>query len=267
MGNAETGHRVVTADGQEHTWPNQTISAKEARDLLDWGPEVPLVVEDEKGELQEVADDGTIDLRRPCKLRPHWCYRFEGKAYDWPRPIITGAELRERHNVDGGVPLIQEDESGKEHEIADDDRVHLGRPCRFGISADFRRGLAPRWEEEVELLRQRFPEIQADERGWVEIPSYPLPAGLFNREHTTIGFLIPPPYPQQAPDNFYVEPGLTRTDGGVLGNYSEGKDPFGRRSGVFSWHPKRWRPASSPQEGDSLLSFMRSVRARLEEGS
>lgn len=65
-----------------------------------------------------------------------------------------------------------------------------------------------RVDQEIALLRSRFPELEYQQEGqWVRIPSYPLPEG-WNGDSTEIAFQIPASYPAGAPYGIYVPAGL-----------------------------------------------------------
>ena len=122
--------------------------------------------------------------------------------------------------------------------------------------------------EEVELLRKKYPSVQAGNNlDWIIIPDLSLP-GHWNRPQTTLLFLIPPSYPHAPPDNFYVETGLRLENGNNPSNYNEGAGvPIGGSWGCFSWHAEKWKPSALAREGDNFLSFMRSVNIRLREAN
>lgn len=123
-----------------------------------------------------------------------------------------------------------------------------------------------RIDEELQHLRNLFPAaLLSPGADWVEVPEYPLPPGLYNRENTRIRMPLSQAYPDVAPDNFYVAAGLRLRGGGALDNYSE-ISRFGEVWGQFSWHPKRWSAAPRPEVGDSMRTFFNSIRKRLEEG-
>jgi hypothetical protein len=120
--------------------------------------------------------------------------------------------------------------------------------------------------KEIELLRERYPNLQHGENhDWVMIPNFPLPEG-WNRRQTKLLFLIPPAYPHAPPDNFYAESGLKLSNGNPALNYNEGDGvPIGGAWGCFSWHAEKWRPSDNIEDGDNLLTFIRAVKIRLRE--
>jgi hypothetical protein len=123
-----------------------------------------------------------------------------------------------------------------------------------------------RIQEELRLLRRSHPKIEHGPKGeWVKIPDFPLPAGRFNQTHTTLLFKLPSSYPQTGPDNFFVDVGLRLKDGSnppafnANAKSSTGPAPIPGAWGWFSWHPQSWRPAATPEGGDNLSGFVRSV--------
>lgn len=124
-----------------------------------------------------------------------------------------------------------------------------------------------RVREEIELLKQKYPDLQHGEQmNWVLIPQYPLPAH-YNKSHTRLLWRIPVEYPQTAPDDFFVDVDLRLKDGNPPPSFnpnsssSSGTAPVPGSWGWFSWHPEqgKWRPAASIEKGDNLLTFLRSV--------
>lgn len=95
----------------------------------------------------------------------------------------------------------------------------------------------------------------------VVIPGFQLPGG-WNRETTTVYFVVPLGYPQARPDSFWTEPEL-RVAGGAMpqnatpgGNHQQGLPP-----GVlwFSWHPSGWNPNQ-----DNLITYVKLIATRFQ---
>ena len=120
--------------------------------------------------------------------------------------------------------------------------------------------------QEIQMLKDKHPSLQHGQNyDWVMIPDFQLPHG-WNRQSTRLLFLIPNTYPHTAPDNFYVDAGLRTASGEMPNNYSEGASiPISGNWGCFSWHPETWKPVSTPEGGDNLVTFMRAVGIRLRE--
>jgi len=127
-----------------------------------------------------------------------------------------------------------------------------------------------RVQEEIELVRERWPNVKHGERGdWIHLPDHPLPPGRFNKTATNIVFLIPPGYPNTGPDDFFVDGDLLLADGSTPGGLNPGKQsgsgpcPLPGSWAWFSWHPQRWTATPDPKDGDNLLGFIRTVNACL----
>ena len=127
-----------------------------------------------------------------------------------------------------------------------------------------------RINEELTLIRQRFPSLEYHEGGrWVRIPSYPLPEG-WNRTVTDIAFQIQSSHPGTPPYGIYVPAGIQF--GGVApSNYKEPADnqpPFEGMWGIFSWAPDggQWRPAADIRKGSNLLNWVVGFAGRFQEG-
>ncbi len=126
-----------------------------------------------------------------------------------------------------------------------------------------------RLQREFELVRNRFGAVTVPEDlKWFIVEQFPMPPGLYNRDHTRLLHIMSPAYPQTPPDNFLVPAGLRTTAAEMPGSgYKEGTEYFGEQWGVFSWHPQHWRSSADILEGDNLLTFIFSVEKRLREGA
>lgn len=123
---------------------------------------------------------------------------------------------------------------------------------------------------EIEMLRNEYPDLQVgEELKWLLIPNFPLPPGQYNLSSTRLLVLLQATYPHVPPDNFYVDAGLRLGSGATPGSYREGVGiPISGNWAMFSWHcePGGWQAGPTPEAGDNLSSFLRSVRLRLREG-
>ena len=127
-----------------------------------------------------------------------------------------------------------------------------------------------RIEEELELIRQRFPDVEYQEEGyWVCVSSYSLPEG-WNRETTEVAFQISQGHPGTPPYGMYVPSGL-RFQGEKPNNYDEpagNEPPFVGSWGFFSWTPAdgNWIPSADVRSGVNLLDWVKGFMDRFEEG-
>lgn len=128
--------------------------------------------------------------------------------------------------------------------------------------------MSNRTATELELLRARYPDLEYREAdGWVRIPVYRLPEGVWNVESCEVAFRFPE-LPGQPPYGFLVRPGLELKEGGQPNNYTPGVEtPFGPGWGQFSWTPDEWRPASTVQLGSNMFTWVESFGNRLREGA
>lgn len=126
---------------------------------------------------------------------------------------------------------------------------------------------------ELAHISARHDNVQSDgECSYVLIPEFLLPPGQFNKEHTKLLFAVPIErgYPMVGPDDFFVDSDLRLADGSPAPGFNEGRDsssgaaPVEGNWGWFSWHPDTWRPSASIEDGDNLMTFLRSVRSCLE---
>lgn len=126
-----------------------------------------------------------------------------------------------------------------------------------------------RIQQELTLLRSRFPKLEYQEEGrWIRIPNYPLPEG-WNLPTTDVAFQIPVGYPGTPPYGIYVPAGLTFS-GASPDNYKEPaptQPPFGGTWGIFSWAPEGpWRATADIVSGSNLLNLGMGFADRFRQG-
>ena len=124
-----------------------------------------------------------------------------------------------------------------------------------------------RVEEELRLLRTRYPDLEYVAQGyWIRVKGYPLPKG-WNRDVTEVAFqIVAAP---AAPYGIYVPSGLC-FNGQMPANYndSSGSVPFPGTWGMFSWSPGEgeWRPGATVSNGTNYLNWALGFSIRFEEG-
>ena len=129
----------------------------------------------------------------------------------------------------------------------------------------------------MSIVNDQFQELQqANDRqnGFTSAELTPLPNGTFlvklnrfklpkgwNRQETTVYFLVPVGYPVARPDTFWTDPGLMLLNGGPPANTGNNQ-PEGIPPGLlwFSWHPSNWNP-----NRDTLLTYVAIIRNRFNE--
>jgi Prokaryotic E2 family E len=116
----------------------------------------------------------------------------------------------------------------------------------------------------AEVYGERYGlPIQLDDRlEYLFIPRFPLP-GRWGARESPILIHIPPGYPTQAPDGFFLS---SRCRGPhVLGhNVYNGLDFSGYGWKWFCVHCQQgWRPGANAMDSDNLWTFLKVVRAAL----
>lgn len=201
---------------------------------------------------------------KPDELSNTTSLQYNGNTLDWGNPFITTEELR-KFVREPSEQIVKELQDGQEVPIQPGERHDLRKHHRFGCPPRFRRGDDERLTLELDRLRARFPQLVTGPGSWLEIPEFPLPAELYDASATTLRFAIPPQYPIQAPDDFFVAPPFKFHDGRPLSNVYPAKTPDGFPALRFSWHPTAWRASANIDGGDNLVSFIYAVNLRLRE--
>ena len=126
-----------------------------------------------------------------------------------------------------------------------------------------------RIEDEVKLLRTRFPDLVFLEEGnWVRLPKIALPTG-WSMMPIDIAFQFPQAgYPQTAFYGFYVPSGL-RINGGVPQNFTDpapSQPPFpDLKWAFFSGNPDPWDPKREIGAGSNVVTWTNSIANRFRE--
>lgn len=129
--------------------------------------------------------------------------------------------------------------------------------------------MTERLQNDLELLRGRYPEMQFREEGqWVFLPKYRVASGWKHQEYA-VCFQIRPGYPDISPYGINVSPPPEREDGAQVKDYvpsPDPKPPFEGSWGRFSWEIDGWKAASDLLSGSTLVNYVESIRKRFEEG-
>lgn len=127
-----------------------------------------------------------------------------------------------------------------------------------------------RLEKELAVLRRYHPDLEHQEVGqilWVRIPDYSVPAGIWNRDKTSVCFEVnTATYPGNAPYGFYVEYGMRLKSGATPQNYTDSAStPFPGNWSKFSWSAENWRATSDLGSGSNLANFVATFAGRFKE--
>jgi hypothetical protein len=196
---------------------------------------------------------------------------IEDREYPWPRSTITFSEIRTLGDLPSDLPVIEVDPDNNERTLAEGETVTLKPGHRFGKKVRYKRGFGDRMAAELELLRRYYPRAEwraSTSGGWIRLPEYLLPPGLWGVNLCDVCFEVRGSYPGEAPYGFYVATGL-RTGGQRPQNYDEpATTPFPGTWGRFSWSVDgAWMPRADVVSGTNLTTFVRSFRDRLLEGA
>jgi hypothetical protein len=202
---------------------------------------------------------------------PGYVVEIEDREYEWPRSTITVPEIRALGGLPSDVPVIEVDPENNERTLGESEVVTLKPGYRFGKKVRYKRGLEDRLAIELALIRRFYSGAEWHANGgggWVRLPSYTLPAGIWSAASRDVCFEVRPGYPGEAPYGFYVCGGLRAGDARP-NNYEEpASTPFPGLWAKFSWsHDGAWAPRSDVISGSNLAGYIRSFRDRLLEGA
>jgi Prokaryotic E2 family E len=119
-------------------------------------------------------------------------------------------------------------------------------------------------QEQLEILRTEFPKATLATlpggASLISVPGIALPTG-WSKAETTVRFAAPVGYPFSPPDCFWADSDLRLVNNALPQNSAPNNPcPDGSQLLWFSWHVGQWNPNS-----DSLLTYLRVIRRRLDE--
>lgn len=204
---------------------------------------------------------------------PHYFLRIEDTVHPWYQPTVTAADIARLGGWDPAIGVLIIDEDNNERQLRPDEVVEIKPGAGFAKKVRWRRGMSisPRWLEELDLLRSQYSDVEFIENGsWVRLGQLARPTG-WEPSISDVLFQIPGTYPGTPPYGFFVPAGLT-FQGKEPGSYSAAGDPrppFPGSWGKFSWQPELpdWKPGGSARAGSNLLTWIRGIKARFEEGA
>ncbi|KKC38002.1 hypothetical protein WH87_10210 [Devosia epidermidihirudinis] len=267
----------VTIDGKPHVFDDPIVNGLQLLEATRQFPADEFLVFQKlvNGQLEDIRLDEAVDLREPGRedfitFRSDASFRLtvDGRKFDWGRPIITGLELKRLAGVDPasyGVWLAQR--VGDDKLIPNEQSVDLrGEGVeRFFTGIDTTTegsgGVLP--PDDAAFLNEHgvnFEEVDQAGNKAVIIKSYPLPAGRFDTSSADILVLLPPGYPDCAPDMFFLSPWVRLA---ADKKYPRAADqPFSFAGGNWqrwSRHNSDWRPGV-----DGIWTMLRRIGRALE---
>lgn len=210
------------------------------------------------GEFEDLRLDETFDLRgrgaeRFVIFQTDRAFKFtiDDRQLEWGKPSISGRVLKSL----AGVPADTYDVylevrgGGQDVLIRDADLIDLGKPGieRFiTLIRDTTEGLMALPEADQRYLDSHGIAIEMVSDGahtGVVFKQMSVPAGKFNHAVADVLVLLPPGYPDVAPDMFFCDPWLTLQPSGHYPNRADQPHAFhGRNWQRWSRHNTSWRP-------------------------
>lgn len=125
-------------------------------------------------------------------------------------------------------------------------------------------------DKQVEYVRTKFPLATCEEVGngthVVTIPDFPLPTkgpeyARYNKDKTTVRFLLPVGYPMASPAYFWTDGDLTLRSGGTP-SWTDRRISPGIPEGMMWWsiHLNGWSP-----NRDQIHTYVMAIKNRLWE--
>lgn len=227
------------------------------------------------GQLEEIRPDETVDLRQEGReqfitFKSDRSFRFvlDGRKFEWGLPFITGVQLKRLAGVDPnsyGVWLSQR--IGDDKLIGNKEKVDLRGDGteRFFTGIDTTTegaGAAVLPPEDREYLQEQgiaFEELADGLSKAVVLKGWSLPA-RFDAGAADILILLPPAYPDCAPDMFYLMPWVRLASSQRYPNAADQPHAFaGKTWQRWSRHNNAWRPGI-----DGIWTMVRRIERALE---
>lgn len=274
-------YRIVVADEQLHEWPldlNDPIPT--GRQILQAAGVHP--VDDHSvyailpsGEFEDLRLDETYDLRgrgaeRFVIFQTDRAFKFtiDDRQLEWGKPTISGRVLKTL----AGVPtdtydVYLEVRGGQDLLIRDADLIDLSKPGieRFiTVIRDTTEGLIALPEADRRYLNDHGIVVEVVSDGphtGVMLKQMELPAGKFNHPAADVLVILPPGYPDVAPDMFFCDPWLTLLSAGRYPTCADVSHAFLDRNWQrWSRHNPSWRPGI-----DGLHTMIKRIEHALAE--
>lgn len=229
------------------------------------------------GTLEDLRLDELFDLRergveRVLVVRTDRSFRFfaDGKEVEWPKPVVSGLVLKRLVGVDPARhDVYQEIRGADDILVRNTDLVDLAKPGVerfFTAVAQTTEGLSALPPRDATYLEARGLAHDLFEEGGyrgVVLRGFALPEGKFNVPAADILILLPPGYPDCAPDMFFCIPWLTLAATGTEARATQVRQTFqGLTWQRWSRHNSEWRPGI-----DGLHTMVKRVERALAEAA
>lgn len=228
------------------------------------------------GEFEDLRLDETYDLRgrgaeRFVIFQTDRTFKFmiDDRQLEWGKPSISGRVLKSLAGVPAETYDVYLEVRGGGHDllIRDSDLIDLSKPGieRFiTLIRDTTEGLLALPEADQRYLNSHGVTFEVTNDGThtgVVLKQFPLPASKFNHATADVLVLLPPGYPDVAPDMFYCDPWLTLPSVGRYPTCADQPHSFqGRNWQRWSRHNAAWRPGI-----DGLHTMLKRIEHALAE--
>lgn len=267
----------VTIDGAPHVFTDPIVNGEQILEAMRRLPTDEHLVFHrlENGQLEEIRLDEPVDLRNPGReafitFRSDSSFRLtlDGRRFEWGRPLITGLELKQLAGVDPssyGVWLAQR--VGDDKLVSNEQSIDLRSEGveRFFTGIDTTTegsgGVLPP-DDRAFLVDHGIGFVETNDANSkaVILKNFPLPQGRFDVTAADILVVLPPGYPDCAPDMFFLSPWVRLA---AAKRYPRAADqPFsfaGSNWQRWSRHNSEWRPGV-----DGIWTMLRRIGRALE---
>lgn len=228
------------------------------------------------GEFEDLRLDETYDLRkrgaeRFVAFRTDRAFKFsiDDKQFEWGKPNISGKVLKALAGVSPETydVYLEVRGGGQDILVRDADLIDLSKPGieRFiTLIRDTTEGLVALPDADQSYLDSHGIHAEILTEGphtGVVLSQFPAPEGKFNHTMTDVLVILPPGYPDVAPDMFYCDPWLTLQAAGRYPTCADHPHSFlGRSWQRWSRHNPTWRPGI-----DGLHTMIKRIEHALAE--
>ncbi|MEA1653022.1 multiubiquitin domain-containing protein [Nitrospirillum sp. BR 11164] len=228
------------------------------------------------GMLKEIRLDEQVDLRAPGLERFHtfrtdraFFFMLDGRRFEWGAPFITGQKLKELAGVDPTTfDVWQELHDAEDRLVGDEDEADLttaGVERFFTGKKTTTEGSGPTFlpladRKYLESKKYVFEEVtQGSERG-VIFRDMRMPQDRFDADKADVLVMLPPGYPDLAPDMFYLLPWVRLVGVNRYPTRADVSHIFlGQDWQRWSRHNYEWRPGI-----DGIWTMLKRVECALE---
>ncbi|KPB00674.1 multiubiquitin domain-containing protein [Ahrensia marina] len=216
---------------------------------------------DEKYDLRGRGAEKVIVARTDRSFK----FKIDDKDLEWPHACISGFVLRKLAALPANYNLWHEIPGQQDQKIADSDVINLDAKGveRFIslIDQTTEGDTLPSFDQSFLADHgYQFEVIQEAGKTGIILKSLHLPEGKFNAAMADVLVLLPPGYPDCAPDMFYASPHLTLSSGQVPKACSAQLGYAGRVWQRWSRHNNAWRPGI-----DGLRTMVARIKTALAE--